>query len=122
MLAYRLTPDARADLIVIRRHTAEQWDPAQSQKYLSSLRQTLSLLAETPSMGEPRPDVGLGVVTFPYVSHVIYYTVHEQQVVVFGVLHKRMVPLKAKCSPLSFPECQANWGYELCFRDKEQLL
>lgn len=31
--------------------------------------------------------------SLPYVSHVIYYIVHQQQPVVFGVLHKRMVPL-----------------------------
>ncbi len=32
--------------------------------------------------------------SFPHASHVIYYVVHEQQLVVFGVLHKRMVPVK----------------------------
>ncbi|CDL85198.1 type II toxin-antitoxin system RelE/ParE family toxin [Xenorhabdus szentirmaii] len=93
MKNYRLTPDARADLIEIRRFTVKQWGQAQSEKYLSGLQQTLCLLAITPSLGKERPDVGAGVLSFPYVSHVIYYLLREQQPVVFGVLHKRMVPV-----------------------------
>lgn len=90
---YRLTPDAQSDIIDIRRFTLKQWGEAQSIKYLSELRQTLRLVTETPSLGKPRPDVGAEVLSFPHVSHVIYYVVHEQQLVVFGVLHKRMVPM-----------------------------
>ncbi|MCP4193129.1 MAG: type II toxin-antitoxin system RelE/ParE family toxin [Planctomycetaceae bacterium] len=93
MLIYRLTPDAQTDLIEIRRFTFNQWGAAQSQKYLFELRQTIRLLAETPSLGKSRPDVGSSVLSFPHASHVIYYVAHEQQLIVFGVLHKRMVPL-----------------------------
>jgi len=90
---FRLTPDAKSDLIEIRHFTIKQWGIAQSQKYLSELQQTLCLLAETPSLGRSRPDVGTDVLSFPQASHVIYYVLHEQQLVVFGVLHKYMVPL-----------------------------
>ena len=93
MLIYRVTPDAQTDLIEIRRFTVKRWGTAQSQKYLLELRQTIRLLAETPSLGKSRPEVGSNVLSFPHVSHVIYYVVHEQQLIVFGVLHKRMVPL-----------------------------
>lgn len=90
---YRLTSDAQSDLIGIRQFTVKQWGLAQSRKYLSELRQTIRLLAESPSIGAARPDVGPEVLSFPHVSHVIYYVLHERQLVVFGVLHKRMVPL-----------------------------
>ena len=93
MPRFHLTPDARSDLIDIRRFTSEQWGAGQSKKYLSELRQTILLLAENPLPGHVRPDLGSEVLSFPYVSHVIYYLVHKQQLVVFGVLHKRMVPL-----------------------------
>jgi len=92
MVNYRLTPDAQSDLIDIRRFTLKQWGGVQSQRYLSELRQTIQLLTETPSLGKQRPAVGSGVLSFPYVSHIIYYVVSEQQLVVFGVLNKRMVP------------------------------
>lgn len=93
MPGYHLTPDAQSDLVEIRRYTVKQWGATQSQKYLSELRTTIRLLAEMPSLGKAKPEVGLNVLSYPHVSHVIYYLVHEQQLVVFAVLHKRMVPL-----------------------------
>jgi len=90
---YRLTPDAQSDLIEIRRFTTKKWGTAQSKKYTSELRQIIRLLAETPSLGMAKPDVGPGVLSFPHASHVIYYILHKKQLVVFGVLHQRMVPL-----------------------------
>ena len=90
--AYRLTPDAQIDLIEIRRYTLNQWGKDQSQKHLSELRQTIKLLSETPTIGKQRHEVGADVFSFPHASHVIYYTLFKQQVVVFGVLHKNMIP------------------------------
>ena len=92
MLNYRLTSDAQSDLINIRNYTLEHWGRQQSQKYLTGIRQTIRLLSETPTIGKRRPDVALDVFSFPHVSHVIYYTLHERQLIVFGVLHKSMVP------------------------------
>ncbi len=93
MTGYRLTRDAQSDLIDIRRYTLQKWGTAQSRKYLSELRKTIRLLADTPSLGRARSEVGLNVQSFPYASHVIYYVEYEQQLVVFALLHKRMVPL-----------------------------
>ena len=93
MAHYRLTPDAQSDLIEIRRFTVKQWGTAQSKKYLSELRQTIQLLADNASLGKTRPEISEEVFSFPHGSHVIYYVIHERQLVVFGVLHKRMVPM-----------------------------
>lgn len=92
MPSFRLTPNAQADLIEIRQYTFQRWGAEQSQKYLREIRQTIGLLAETPALGKSRPDVGTNVQSFPQGSHIIYYVIHAQQLVVFGVLHKRMVP------------------------------
>jgi len=92
MPGHRLTPDAQSDHIEIRRYNRKQWGSEQSKKYFSELRQTIRLLAESPTLGKLRSDLGSGVYSFPYVSHVIYYLLHEQRLVVFGVLHKRRVP------------------------------
>ncbi|WP_409524317.1 type II toxin-antitoxin system RelE/ParE family toxin [Nitrincola sp. MINF-07-Sa-05] len=89
---YRITADAKSDLIDIRRFTVQQWGLEKSRQYLSGVRTTLQLLAETPSMGQRRPELGADVSSFPHVSHVIYFLVHNDQVIVFAVLHKRMVP------------------------------
>lgn len=92
MLNYRLTADAQSDLINIRNYTLERWGRQQSQKYLTEIRQTIRLLSETPAIGKQRPDVALDIFSFQYVSHVIYFTLRERQLIVFGVLHKSMVP------------------------------
>ena len=93
MAHFRLTPDAQSDLIEIHRYTQQQWDSVQSKKYLSELRQTITLLAETPTIGKSRPDIGIDILSFPHVSHIIYYVIYEEELVVFSVLHKRMVPI-----------------------------
>lgn len=93
MSNYRLTGDAKSDLIEIRRFTLNQWGDVQSKKYLSELHETISLLSETPSIGKLRSDIGEGVLSFPYVSHIIYYLVVEKTLIVFGILHKRMIPI-----------------------------
>ena len=90
---YRLTPDAQSDLIEIRRYTLAQWGGRQSKKYLSELRQIMSLLSETPKIGKQQPKLGLGFSSFPCSSHVIYYHRHGKQLVVFAILHKSMVPI-----------------------------
>lgn len=92
MPAYRFTADAQSDLIKIRRYTLKQWGSVQSKKYLSELRQTIGLLSETPTIGKQRSDISSDVFSFPHVSHVIYYMLHKKQLLVFGVLHKSMVP------------------------------
>ena len=84
---------AQSDLIEIHQFTVAQWGAAQSQKYLLELRKTICLLSKTPSLCKSRPDVDLDVLSFPYASRVIYHVVHRKQLIVFGVLHKRRVPL-----------------------------
>lgn len=91
--SFRLTADAKSDLIEIRRYTVHKWGLTQCNEYLSGLQKTIRLLAESPYLGKSRPDVGKGVLSFSHAKHVIYYVVREQKIVVFGVLHHAMVPV-----------------------------
>lgn len=90
---YRLTPDARADLIEIHRYTLAQWGTEQSKQYLSELRQIMSLLSETPKIGTRRPALGHEIFSFPHSSHVIYYQCSTKPIIVFGVLHTSLLPM-----------------------------
>lgn len=91
-LGFRLTRDAQKDLTTIRRYTVETWGQEQSRTYLQGIRDTIELLAEFPGQGVVRQDVGEGVFSFPCGSHMLYYRLEMKQVVVFAVLHQRMVP------------------------------
>lgn len=90
---YSLTSDAKAGLLEIRRFTLQEWGVSQTEKCFSGLRKTLRLLVEFPAQGRHRPEVSEGVLSIPYASHIIYYMAHQQQLVDFAALHKRMAPV-----------------------------
>lgn len=92
MARYKLTKDAQADLIHIRQYTLMQWGSGQSERYLLALHQALILLSESPEIGKKRPDTLTDTLSFPHASHVVYYMVHNDHVLVFAILHKGMVP------------------------------
>lgn len=89
---YRLTADAKRDLTNIRHYTLQKWGKQQSTKYLADIRDTIRTLSEMPSMGKRRLDIDEVIFSFPHVSHTIYYTIANKQVVVVAVLHNSMVP------------------------------
>lgn len=89
---FRLTRDAQQDLTVIRSYTAQQWGQEQSRKYLQNMRSMIELLVEFPGQGTAREDVGEGVCSFPCGSHLLYYRIEREKLVIFAVLHQRMLP------------------------------
>ena len=91
---YSFTKDAKLDLINIRRFTMSRWGKAQAQKYEKQLQETIQLIARTPLLGKARIDVGDNIFSFPHSNHVIYYILGKSGIVVFGIIHKRMVPSK----------------------------
>ena len=92
MSHFRLTKQAQTDLINIRKFTVAEWGEAQSNKYLSGLSNTIELLAQSPKLGKHRPDVSNETFSHPYNSHAIYYLIHNKTIVIFGILHQKMVP------------------------------
>lgn len=88
MATFRLSSDAQTDLINIRHYTLKKWGVEQSRKYLSGLQQTIELLLDPQEMGKKRTDT----LSFPHASHVVYYGLQSDFLLVFAVLHKSMVP------------------------------
>ncbi len=91
-LSLRITPDAKNDLIKIRQFTISHWGKEQSNSYLSELRKKIRLLTGNPAIGMERTDLGTSIFSFPHTSHMIYYTLDTDQLVVFAILHQSMVP------------------------------
>jgi toxin ParE1/3/4 len=92
-LAYRLTPEAQADLKSIRRYTIKEWGLVQSRKYFSEIRNKLQFIADSPHIGLIHTELGEAIFSFPCQSHMIYYTVVDNQVIAFAILHKNMAPM-----------------------------
>jgi toxin ParE1/3/4 len=92
-VSYKLTGEAQRDIIEIRDYTSRNWGAKQSRDYLRKLRGVLSQLAEMPGMGHHRiDDFGEDIYSFPYVSHMIYYSTQDTNIVVLAVLHQSRVP------------------------------
>lgn len=92
MTRFRLSSDAQTDLINIRQYTMRNWGSKQSEKYVTELQQIIKLLSDSPEMGKKRLDISIDTLSFPHASHVIYYCVENDYILVFTVLHKSRVP------------------------------
>lgn len=93
MLRLIFTDEAKQDLVAIRHYTQETWGTLKTKSYLGELRTTLRRLQETPLMGSDRSaEIGPGVRDFPCASHMIYYRLHDNDLLVLAILHQSMVP------------------------------
>ena len=52
----------------------------------------LEFLADNPQISKPRPEIDPLAFSAEYQSHVIYFLKAHNIILIFGVLHKRMVP------------------------------
>ncbi|MDH5619782.1 MAG: type II toxin-antitoxin system RelE/ParE family toxin [Gammaproteobacteria bacterium] len=87
---FRLTPRAAADLEAIADYTIERWGLEKLEIYLRSLNNQFEWLAENPFAGRERNDVDAGYRSFPEGSHVIFYVVSDDRVIIIGIPHKSM--------------------------------
>lgn len=72
---YRLSEEADKDIEGIFDYTLETFGFDQAVKYLTDLENILSGLPLNPEMGKARSEIKLGLRSFPFVSHVVFYRV-----------------------------------------------
>ena len=93
MLKWRLTEEARADMVDIRAFTKEHWGSTQSARYIREIRERIKLLAQNPRIGIDRSaDVGKGIRSFFVGSHAIYYEYDTEMLTIWAILHQAMTP------------------------------
>ena len=90
MPEYRFTLEARNDLQSIVDYTQAHWGKEQAHKYVDGLEELAAHLAETPSLGVKRDTLISNLISFPYVSHVLYYVPQDYGITIIRVLHKSM--------------------------------
>lgn len=91
---YKLTQDAQADLKDIQQYTLKTWGKNQATKYLAGLKESFELISEQPFIGHKFIDIADSVYGFPYKKHQIYYFIADKNIIIFAVLHQRMLPEK----------------------------
>jgi len=92
MRAIEYTASAEADLAGIVEFTLTTWGAGQARRYIEGLETLTARLVEQPALGMSCMDLSPGLRAFPYQSHVLYYLVEPERLIVVRVLHKRMNP------------------------------
>lgn len=90
MVQYIFTDKAEVDLENIVDYTNKNWGELQANKYIDELEEISQTLAENPEIGAKRDLIYEGLRSFPYKSHIIYYTKVQQGIAIIRVLHSNM--------------------------------
>lgn len=74
----------------IYRYSEETFGTYQAEAYSEGLNRTLQLLADFPRMGRSAEDLRPGLFRLGYQSHMIFYTIEPDYIMIRRVLHARM--------------------------------
>jgi toxin ParE1/3/4 len=85
----RLKPTARADLSAIRTWSEDNWGPGRTRDYLIGLREALRQLERQPMIGRSRDVLAMGLRSWTYKTHVIFYVLRPDGISIVRVLHER---------------------------------
>lgn len=87
---YRITPNAKHDMVKIGEYTKRYWGKRQRNQYLKSLEKRFEWLAEHPLSGKHRVDIEEGYYSFPHGQHVVFYLISGNMIDIIGVPHQEM--------------------------------
>jgi toxin ParE1/3/4 len=87
-----IAPAAKNDLKDIYQYGLRQWGQAQSESYLSTIKNQFWLLTQQPLMGNERPELLPDTRSLPIESHTLFYRVTANRVEIIRVLHGRQDP------------------------------
>ena len=78
---------AKGDRDDVYERGIDAWGEAQADEYLGMLLGAVERLAEFPEIGRARDDLRAGVRAFPFLRHIIYYELVEDEIRVGRILH-----------------------------------
>jgi len=90
MAEYRLSCLAVTDFDAIAEFSIDRFGVDQARRYRDDLKETLSQLADNPSLGRRAEQLARGLRRFEHGSPIIFYTRTESGILVVRVLHYRM--------------------------------
>jgi toxin ParE1/3/4 len=90
MADYRLSSSAEDDIRTLYQSSRAMFGQRQTDLYMDDLGRALRNLADMPGMGRSAEDLAPGLFRFRYQSHMVFYTVEPNLIVIRRVLHARM--------------------------------
>jgi len=90
---FRLSKSAQLDVDGIGTYTRDRWDENQATRYLTALDAFLHQLAEHPLLvGRGCDAIRPGYRRAEQGSHVVFYKIDKEGVLVVRILHRKMLP------------------------------
>jgi toxin ParE1/3/4 len=83
-----------ADLDAIADFTVDRSGKKQARVYLDALEARLTQLAYRPLIGRKRDQLAIGLLCFPFESHVVFYSATDFGIAIVRVLHERQDPFR----------------------------
>lgn len=84
---YELSIQADQDISNIYDYTYSEFGDDQAVAYLADLETILLKLVDYPELGRERPEIRVGLRSFSYRNHVIFYRIRETHIRIVRVLH-----------------------------------
>lgn len=84
---YRLSEEADKDIEDIFDYTLETFGIDQAVEYLTNLENILTSLPLNPEMGKARSEIKIGLRSFPFVSHIVFYRIMPDHIRIVRFLH-----------------------------------
>ena len=100
---YALTEEADRDIENILDRSVIDFGLLQTELYYNSLKNCLELLDDNPDMGSVADDIQPGYRRFSLQSHVIFYRVSGDGILIVRILHKRMDINNVAAQPRASP-------------------
>ncbi len=94
-LRFAVTEDAAIDLEDIQTYSLTQWGHDQARQYEDALERAFATLREQPHLGIPRDDLLDGLRGYTVQSHIVFYLIVGDTLVVQRALHQRMDSARA---------------------------
>ncbi|SOD23030.1 type II toxin-antitoxin system RelE/ParE family toxin [Nitrosomonas ureae] len=88
MEQYRFSAHAQKDLINIVNYTLKKWGKTQANIYIDGLEELAGNLAKSPTLGTLRNDLKDDLLSFPYQSHILFYTSTKSGITIIRILHQ----------------------------------
>lgn len=87
MYTYFLSDEAENDVEDIFDFGKYKFGYNQAIKYLDGLELQFELIARNPKIGKLRDEIRPGLMSFPYISHVILYRIIEKRIRIMRILY-----------------------------------
>jgi len=94
MALFKLSVSAEADILHIGAYTLDRWGKEQTARYLHQMETCCQRLAGQPLLGRACNHIRPGLRCMEQGSHIVFYRLAANFVLVVRILHKSMLPTR----------------------------